>query len=297
MNRNTLQTDSRTATRRPSGIAERVAPAKPKGPAPEPGWLRAVREGPEELFRTRVRHWYKREAGHRVAAVTLTTPNGDLCAVCKCIEPVGFLGKIRDWFGRSRVRHAWLTGHALLRNGIATPEPLLFVDGGLNKGSRQYLLTAAIENAATISQSLRALWPELTPAKRRAWMRHATCRLAEQIHRLHLCGYDHRDLKFDNILVSDAAVTNNSLAQTWILDLDAVRHWPWLPQARAIQNLSRLNVSSLVWPMFRNTDRLRFLKHYLGESFDAKWKAWWRAIAGRSLQKQRQNRRRGRVLS
>ena len=89
--------------------------------------------------------------------------------------------------------------------------------------------------------------------KARHWLRRYSLQLARQIGTLHSFGFDHRDLKASNILVSE----DPEETQTWLLDLDAVRRWPWLPLQRSVQNLARLNVSSLNKPMIHNSDRLR----------------------------------------
>jgi hypothetical protein len=100
-------------------------------------------------------------------------------------------------------------------------------------------------------------------------------------------------LKFANILVG----LRTAVPQTWFLDLDAVQWRSSLPRRRAIQNLARFNVSSLVMRAGTGSDRVRFLKRYLGSRFSSEWKTWWRAIARRSMLKQRQNAQRGRPLT
>jgi serine/threonine protein kinase len=117
--------------------------------------------------------------------------------------------------------------------------------------------------------------------------------LARQLRRLHDSGFDHRDLKFPNLLIS----ANPGDARVWLLDLDAVRWWPWLPRFRAGQNLARLNVSSLLVPGIRPVDRLRFLKWYLGGASKPDWKPWWRAVTRISLLKIARNQRALRPLS
>ena len=96
--------------------------------------------------------------------------------------------------------------------------------------------------------------------------------LARQVRRLHDAGFDHRDLKFANLLVA----ADPADARIWFLDLDGVRVWRSLPRRRAVQNLARINVSSLVVDLVSDSDRLRFLKWYLGDRFRSEWKWWWR---------------------
>jgi hypothetical protein len=83
----------------------------------------------------------------------------------------------------------------------------------------------------------------------------------------------------------------------WLLDLDSVHRWAWLPPQRLVQNLARLNVSSQLRPAIRNTDRLRFLTSYLGSRRPADWKPLWKKIARRSVRKIQQNLRNGRPVT
>ena len=61
-----------------------------------------------------------------------------------------------------------------------------------------------------------------------------------QMRRLHDAGFDHRDLKFANLLVA----ADPTDPRIWFLDLDGVRVWRRLPARRAVQNLARINVSA-----------------------------------------------------
>lgn len=246
------------------------------------------RAAPERLFTERVRRWCKHADGRRVAEVSLPLADGDLIAFFKCIERPALFKRLLLPLRRSAVRRAFETGRDFLRHRIATPEPLFFVDARAGQG-QQYLLTASISDSVTVTEFFDVRWPMIAIEDRQQWLHQGLWRLARQIRRMHDCRYDHRDLKFDNILVSTSLS-----GQSWFLDLDAVRRWPWLPRERSVQNIARLNVSSLSRPEICRTDRLRFLKHYLGPDLQADWKWWWRKIANRTLKKQNQDRRRGR---
>lgn len=287
------------------GCVQSFVPSSELEPAEvEPTLAQILHNFPELLFRERVRRWCKQSDGRRVAEVSLPEAAGERIAFYKCIERSGPIKRLLAPFRRSTVRHAWEIGHAFLRDGIATPEPLDFVDSGTAAQGRQYLLTAAIPDSVTLATFCSVHAPQFSADEFQVWLRGSLQSLADQVRRMHDCRYDHRDLKFDNILVSII-----SPRRTWFLDLDAVRRWPrlpaWsgrsssrgLPFWRAVQNIARLNVSALLLPMFRHTDRLRFLAIYLGSDFRAEWKWWWRNIARRSQQKQRQNHRRGRPLT
>lgn len=257
-------------------------------------WLTAIRDAPENLFTANLVAWCKRSGRHRVAEVALSSPAGPVRGFWKCIEENSMFCRIRGLFRESVVRHAWETGHAFLRRGIDTPKPLVLVENRSGSTHRQYLLTEAIANSVTVFEYLAGIHLQLSAAEQRRRTLAIAQRLAHQLRRLHDCRYDHRDLKFGNILVSTDI---DQPARTWLLDLDAVKQWPRLPVQRAVQNLSRINVSSLQGAAIDNVLRLRFLRWYLGDRFSAEWKWWWRSIARRSRQKQQQNKSRGRPLT
>jgi tRNA A-37 threonylcarbamoyl transferase component Bud32 len=261
-------------------------------------WLRTIRDDPERLFRENCVRWHKQTAKHRVAEVrvefnTAGTSTATTAAFLKCIErKAGWRGWLAG-FRESPVRRCWELGHALLRRGIDTPRPLLFIERCEPQSSRLYLLTEAIPDSLSVPDFMNERWPGLTSCQRRAWVKGHLQQLARQLRRLHDACFDHRDLKFANLLVA----SDPGDLRIWFLDLDGVRDWRALPRRRAVQNLARINVSSLVVDLASHSDRLRFLKLYLGSRFSSEWKSWWRGIARVSLAKIRKNRSRGRVLS
>ena len=66
---------------------------------------------------------------------------------------------------------------------------------------------------------------QVPPPQRRQIVRRLTSQLARQLRWLHECGFEHRDLKSKNILVSQ----NEDDDRTWLLDLEAIRRWPACP--------------------------------------------------------------------
>lgn len=262
----------------------------------EPARLSTIRDAPEELFETPDAEWCKRSRSHRVAAVTLPGDGDPLRAYWKCDEPRG-MKRWLSWLRESAVRCAWEIGHALRRRGVNTPEPLLYVECGSTFAPRHYLLTAAIPNSMTLSQFLADRWPALAPETQSAWRERLSGDLAAHLQRMHASGFDHRDLKFQNILVSaDAAHP-----VCWILDLDRVKRHRWFTRRMAARNLARIHVSSLQTTVFRRTDRLRFLLRYLGATGHhdqtGDWKWWWRWIERWSVRKASRNQARGRPLT
>src|SRR5262245_9520446 len=239
-------------------------------------WLEQVRDDPERLFRDHLITWHKQTPRHRVAAIRLPPAAASRSVgFLKCIESP------RNWrrwlapFCISPVRWSWELGHALLRRAIDTPRPILFVERQAPESGGYYLLTEAVPDSVAVAEFFATHWPGLSAEARRDWLRLHLRRLALQMRRLHDEGFDHRDLKFANLLVS----RDPADPRVWFLDLEGVRLWRRLPARRAAQNLARINVSALVAGLPTNTDRLKFLKWYLGARFATEWKKWWRRIA------------------
>ena len=207
---------------------------------------------------------------------------------------------VRSLLGTSRSLAAFRKGHALLVRGIATARPAAAVDRsarvaleGRRGGATDTLLaTEPVTDAAPLSEWLRAGPP---PAARR----HVTWQLARMIRRMHEAGLAHRDLKAPNILITPARGPD---PRPVLVDLDGLTMMRRVPARRRVQNLMRLSVSLDEWGVARRTDRLRFLRIYLGQrgcpapitvlrrrrgSTDAavRLRRWWNNIARASARK------------
>ncbi|HEY3965604.1 MAG TPA: lipopolysaccharide kinase InaA family protein [Planctomycetaceae bacterium] len=257
-------------------------------------WFKQLRDDPERLFRDDVVVWHKQTAKHRIAEVKLSddlvAPHGT--AFFKSVERPGLW---QNWLARFRdspVRKAWEYGHALLRRQIDTPRPILCIERGNSQPRRSYLLTEAVPGTTTATEFLARDWLGLSPETRGRWLRTHSRRLAFQVRRLHESGFDHRDLKFSNLLVSH----DLDDPRIWFLDLDGMRAWRRIPEQRSIQNLARINVSAQVHALDSKSERVRFLKWYLGAERSHTWKSWWRRIAETSARKLATNKRRGRAV-
>jgi tRNA A-37 threonylcarbamoyl transferase component Bud32 len=255
--------------------------------------LRELCREPEGLFERRLQFWCKQTHKRRVAAVAVPFKGDETLSYWKRAELKSIWGRLLGWLERAPVRRAWEIGHALLRRGIETPRPLAYVETREPGMLRQYLLTEGIADSATLDQFLKQDYAQLTSCARLHWKRGLAKRLAGQVRRMHEFGFDHRDLKATNILVS----RNANVRRTWLLDLDSVRRWAWMPPVRRIQNLARLNVTTLPRPAFQHTDRLRFLLTYLDTRDKPAWKSAWRQIARRARQKIAKNQKNGRPLT
>jgi len=152
---------------------------------------------------------------------------------------------------RSRAVAAFRKGHAMLTRGIATARPAAAAALRSDAGRRESVLLAEAVDGRTLPEWLRGRPPALA-------RRHLAWRLAQLVRRLHDAGFAHRDLKAPNIMVTPDG-------RPVLVDLDGLRGSGWhVSEGRRARDLMRLSVSLDEWGVARRTDRLRFLRAYLG---------------------------------
>jgi tRNA A-37 threonylcarbamoyl transferase component Bud32 len=188
---------------------------------------------------------------------------------------------------------AFRRGHALLARGISTARPVAAVDMRRRGVVKDTLLMTEV---ATATMPLSEWLRQNPPASERRQLARA---LAQMLCRMHDAGFSHRDLKAPNILVAPCGSCG---PRPVLVDLDGVRATLGISAARRIKDLMRLSVSLDEWGVARRTDRLRFLRAYLGRSgrpeaitilgrqrgdrrAALRLRRWWRSIARASAHK------------
>jgi tRNA A-37 threonylcarbamoyl transferase component Bud32 len=184
----------------------------------------------------------------------LTLPDGRALVV-KRHKRTGRRGPGRGLLG-TRSLAAFRRGHALLARGISTARPVAAVDMRRRGAVKDTLLVTEPVAGMPLSEWLR----RGPPASERRQLARA---LAQMLCRMHDAGFSHRDLKAPNILVAPCGSCG---PRPVLVDLDGVRATPSVSAARRIKDLMRLSVSLDEWGVARRTDRLRFLRAYLGRS-------------------------------
>ena len=220
----------------------------------------------------------------------LTLPDGRALVV-KRHKRAGRRGPGRGLLG-TRSLAAFRRGHALLARGISTARPVAAVDMRRRGVVKDTLLVTELVAGIPLSEWLR----RGPPASERRQLVRA---LAQMLCRMHDAGFSHRDLKAPNILVAPCGSCG---PRPVLVDLDGVRATPGISAARRIKDLMRLSVSLDEWGVARRTDRLRFLRAYLGRRgrpeaitilgrrrgnrrAALRLRRWWRGIARASARK------------
>jgi tRNA A-37 threonylcarbamoyl transferase component Bud32 len=170
---------------------------------------------------------------------------------------------------RSRARRAYRVALRLLAEGIATPEPVAYLERSSWARSKESFLLTEYCAAPSLGRIRDAGFVGPLSAKR-ALIRA----VASVLQQLRLAGVVHGDPNLDNFLVDGERVL--------LLDLESIRRIPRVERA-TLRNLVRLNRDFLDTRRVSRTDRLRFLRAYLGEG--SAWKALYRRIAERTARK------------
>jgi heptose I phosphotransferase len=134
---------------------------------------------------------------------------------------------------------------AFHRAGLLTVTPIA---AGRQRGS--YLITHALDGCTKLDDYLGQA--KLTPRAKAELISS----LADVIQKMHAAGFNHRDLYLCHILRDEAG-------KLYIVDLHRVQRRARVPERWLVKDIAALNYSAPAGIISR-TDRLRFLKAYLG---------------------------------
>ncbi len=258
-------------------------------------WLAA----PERPFAERVARWLKRGRATQVAEVNLPELRRNDTFIYKQFYFKGWHESLATLVRPNQATRAWNHGAALQLRELPTPRPLALVERTLfGLPVTSYLVTERVPGGVGLRDYAdAALAAAATDAERQRIVRGLTEVAALLLRRLHERRATHCDLKASNILAEPTA--DPARPRLWLIDLDGVQTWSQVPDCQRTQNLARLHVSFVSAPWLSRSDKLRFLRSYLGqEGFRkrAEWQAWWRRVAAATDWKVRRNQRRGRAL-
>ncbi|MCP4714411.1 MAG: hypothetical protein GY868_04780 [Deltaproteobacteria bacterium] len=180
---------------------------------------------------------------------------------------------------KSRARRVWHTANSMQARDIPTPAPLFYLEkrtGGLLGPS--YIVTEYIRNAV----HLESFMADTFQSAGRIEKNHTIRLLAAAVQKMHARGIFHGDLKAKNILIQTPP---DGRLQPCFVDLDAARVSGLLSAQQRCRDLARLNCSFLDTGQLSTTQRLRFLKYYLGRATHAELSSAWQLITSLSRRK------------
>lgn len=253
-------------------------------------------DDPDRPFRDALVGWLKQGRATRVAEVRIPAIDPGRTFVYKQYYNKGWAHAVVALFRRNQAARAWHYGNQLLLRELPTPAPLLLVRRrrfGLPITS--YLLTEMVPSARTIRGYIEERLENADDPQRRRIVRGVVEQAARLLRTLHERRVTHRDLKASNVLASPT--DDPARPRLWLIDLDGVETWRAVPPSRRFQNLARFAVSFDKSPFLTRTDRLRFLRLYLGREFRSPgvWKSMWRSVRAEAERKIRRNLLKGRV--
>ena len=204
-----------------------------------------------------------------------------LDVVCKRSLPRNFIKRVIYALKTSRPMQTWKRANALLNRQVLTARPLAVVEQrrwGLMLDS--ILITEYIEHARDLDTVITVYLRELSSERQRRVKQQIARSLVNIVRLMHERGFAHRDFKAPNIMVQwDPA--KEECPRVLLVDLDGLRMVSWPLRRHKIQALARLNISLDHCKLISLTDRVRFLKQYLGGPGrpEPEWKSVWREIA------------------
>lgn len=246
------------AQRRVGNVSIRIHPA-----FADPAFVMRLAE-PDQFFHDPGCEIVKDQKKTKVGRLTVSVADSPLSVYVKRYNAFSLRYKIVSLFARSGARRA-LSGAAILGSAnIHTAKPVAAVERrvrGVLTGS--FLISEEVAGGATVD----VYWREtLRPIAGHAgfWRRRRFLgALAGLFHRLHEQNIYHDDLKDANILAVPNGV--EAAESFFLLDFEGVRRCSPLSERRRIKNLMQLERT--LGRHLRPSDRLVFLKNYLGVSF------------------------------
>jgi tRNA A-37 threonylcarbamoyl transferase component Bud32 len=183
---------------------------------------------------------------------------------------------LKGLFRSSRARRAWFAANSMRLRGVPGSLPVAYLERRRFRILLEsYLITRAV-NGKRISEMLdKSVVSNAYLRTKRSLIQDLACWLGK----MHLSGVSHRDLKDTNIVVQKREPGKYNF---FIVDFDGVR-FGYVSWRRRIKNISRLTRAFQHYPAVTQTDRLRFLKAYLGIRERNRWKKIWRQAEKRIL--------------
>lgn len=228
-------------------------------------------------------HWGR----NYIFAAELPTPAGPLEVVVKQFRNQGWRRRLDRRLRGSKAARSWRVAKELLRVGLTTPRPLMWVESKAADGP-SYFIAERVRGAVEVRHFFRRLagepggedFPDVDPVAFLA-------RLGRLARRINDAGILHRDLSMGNILAVPGAGDDG--LELHLIDFNRARTGRRLGAYRRTRDICRL-------PVIGAEHRAAFLGGYWGEApprWDFRW--WFHAASVRAyiLKHALKNRLRG----
>ena len=231
---------------------------------------------PELMTQNSPKESIKSGSENSVFLTSFSFSGPEMDCVVKQRSVLYWLDWLHQWGRHRSLKQAWNFGHAMRRRGISTPQPLAYFRLTPKKRSyfQEVLITERLAKAPSAMHVIHNSLTKMNSRQRDEFYKSYSHQMAIELQKLHQYRFDHRDLKPANWLIGGTV----DQPQVWILDLDAVERWTYLPSTRKIRNLLRIVRAFQDLPEMRSTHLLRFLKSYLGERRKHRLRAYWRRL-------------------
>ena len=209
----------------------------------------------------------------KVARIRINLGGAVLVLYLKRYNAFSWRVPLGSLFWKSGAVRALCGAAVLAKAGIAAAKPVAAVESrSWGMVTKSFFVTEEIAGGKTVD----AYWRDdlsslegLSGYRRRRDFLRALAALFQLLHRRQVY---HDDLKDANILV--VAGRQNQADCFFLLDLEGIRQCHRLSERRRVKNLVQLNRT--FGSYLRRTDKIRFLKEYLGREFhDRRQKRRW----------------------
>jgi tRNA A-37 threonylcarbamoyl transferase component Bud32 len=231
-----------------------------------------------------------------VAEVVIDTPDGPRAVIYKRFILKSWADGVKNLLRTSPALRSWVVGNAVRDRRLPTARPLAaFHRTKFGVPLAGYAVSEKVPDAVGLPEAVAGL-DHLPKAVPRRALREWADKLGRLVRLMHDRQVSHRDLKAPNVLMSGL---DPLTAEPVLIDLVGVEAGRAVPEAVRVRDLARLNASFLGSPQVGLTDRLRFLRAYLGWGLRGRgdWKGWWRRVGEATRAKAERNARAGRPLA
>ncbi len=217
---------------------------------------------PEDLLDPIHSEPIKKASEKSVRKYPLKLKDKTLDVVIKSYQTADRFGRFKDLFRNSRAKRSWIAANALYQRKIPTSFPLAcFTENRWSFSKKSYFISEFIPTASVLVLYFNNRFKGPLSKEERFIKKRLLTQFARFVRHIHELWIYHGDLKASNILIEE---TSPGEFQFYLIDLDHVKICCTINRFQRYRNLMQVNKSFLDRSALSMTDRLTFLKAYLG---------------------------------